>query len=149
MRRHTCGLLIATILFLSILGFHNFALAGDITVTSEGKVGINTSTPTSELSVNGVITAKELLVTDAGWADYVFKPGYELLDLDSVAEYIRQNNHLPGIPSGREIQAGGIPVSKLITLQMSKIEELTLHLIEMKKENESLKSRVAQLEKKQ
>lgn len=123
------------------------SFAGDISVTADGKVGIGTSNPSAELSVNGVITAKEVLVTDSGWPDYVFKSDYELIDLHRIAEYIDRNQHLPGMPSEREVKASGIPVSKLITLQMEKIEELTLYLIEMKKENEVIKERLSKLEK--
>ena len=43
-----------------------------------GNVGIGTTNPQSKLAVNGNITAKDVVVTNTGWPDYVFHPGYRL-----------------------------------------------------------------------
>ena len=45
-------------------------------ITGIGNVGIGTSTPQSELAVNGIITAKDLVLTTIGWPDYVFDKDY-------------------------------------------------------------------------
>lgn len=71
-----------------------------------GNVGIGTTSPTHELSVNGTIRAKEVIV-DSGWADYVFAEDYRLAPLDEVAEHIKRHKRLPGIPSAAKVSEGG------------------------------------------
>jgi hypothetical protein len=105
-----------------------------------GNVGIGTLNPTYKLSVNGSIRSKEVVV-ETGWADYVFAKDYKLPSLTDVEKYIKANNHLPEIPSAEEIQTNGLKVGEVQTKMMQKIEELTLYIIEMKKEIELLKSK--------
>ncbi|OXE95024.1 hypothetical protein B0A79_25010, partial [Flavobacterium piscis] len=51
------------------------------------------------------------------------------------------------IPSEKEVSENGISLGEMNAKLLQKIEELTLYLIEMKKENESLKSNQVLLEK--
>ena len=113
----------------------------------KGNVGIGTSNPQSKLAVNGTITAKEIKVTVGGWSDFVFDETYELPSLKSVESYIQKHKHLPDIPSANDVKQKSVSVSEMLALQMQKIEELTLYLIQMKKENEGLKVINAELEK--
>lgn len=87
-------------------------------------------------------------VTVTGWADYVFAEGYKLSALNEVEAYIKANKHLPGVPSESAVKKDGLALSEMGALQMQKIEELTLYMIELKKENENLNKRLAALEKK-
>ncbi len=103
-----------------------------------GNVGIGTDNPTYKLSVNGNIRSKEVVV-EIGWADYVFDKEYKLRSLPEVENYIREHNHLPGIPSAKEIETNGLQLGDTQKRMMEKIEELTLYIIEMKKEIEILK----------
>lgn len=119
---------------------------GRLFIDTSGNVGIGTITPQSELAVNGKITAQEVQVTQTGWSDFVFEDGYNLASLDKVESYIKENGHLPDIPSAKQIKEDGLAVSEMLAKQMQKIEEMTLYLIEMKKENEELKARMAVLE---
>lgn len=113
-----------------------------------GNVGIGTAnTAGYKLAVNGKIRAKEIRV-ETGWADYVFAPEYKLRPLEEVESFIKANQHLPEIQPASEIQANGLDVANVTTKMMAKIEELTLYLIEMKKENDALKQRVNSLENK-
>lgn len=106
-----------------------------------GNVGIGTAANSqSKLAVNGTIRAKEVKVTSLGWSDYVFNDSYELRPLLEVEDYIKKNKHLPDIPSGKEIENNGLDVSSMLSKQMQKIEELTLYLIEMKKDNEVIRA---------
>jgi uncharacterized protein with WD repeat len=60
--------------------------------------------------------------------------------LHEVEAFIKTNKHLPGVASaGTLVKEGGIDVNKMFAAQMEKIEELTLYLIEMKKEITALK----------
>ena len=99
---------------------------------NSGNVGIGTTNPSHKLSVNGTIRAKEVIV-ESDWSDYVFEKDYVLAPLPEVEAHIEANGHLPGIPSAFEIEVNGAKLSELVTLQMAKIEELTLHLIEKEK----------------
>ena len=105
-----------------------------------GNVGIGTTNPTYKLSVNGNIRAKEIVV-ESGWADYVFDENYKLPSLESVEYHIKQNKHLPGIPSADNILKEGLSIGAIQAKMMEKIEELTLYIIEMKKEIKLLKAK--------
>jgi len=104
-------------------------------------VGIGTTSPQSKLAVNGTITAKEIKV-ESGWSDFVFDDDYNLASLDEVASFIRENKHLPDIPPARDVAQQGVAVSEMLAKQMQKIEELTLYLINIKKENDHLKATI-------
>src|SRR5690606_41166808 len=49
-----------------------------------GKVGIGTTDPKEELSVNGYIRAKEIKVEATNWPDYVLQKDYDLSPLSEV-----------------------------------------------------------------
>jgi hypothetical protein len=100
-----------------------------------GNVGIGTTNPTSKLTVNGTVHSKEVKVdlTVSG-PDYVFEPAYALPSLDEVEQYVREKKHLPEIPTAKEMEQNGINLSEMNMLLLKKIEEMTLYLIEIKKE---------------
>jgi hypothetical protein len=98
-----------------------------------GNVGIGTTNPTHTLTVSGTIRAKEIIVDDANWPDYVFTDDYHLQPLDTVERHIQTHKHLPGIPSAQEIAKTGVSLGEMQTLLLAKIEELTLHQIELNK----------------
>jgi hypothetical protein len=108
-------------------------------LTNAGNVGIGTVNPQSLLAVNGTITSKEVNVTLTGWSDYVFHTSYNLRPLSQVESFIKENKHLPEIPSAKEVEANGVNLGEMDALLLKKIEELTLYMIEMKKENEEMK----------
>jgi hypothetical protein len=110
-----------------------------------GNVGIGTTNPTNTLSVNGIVQAKEVLV-NTGWSDYVFDSGYRNRPLAEVAAYIRENHHLPGIPSAKEVEEKGVSLGDMQAKLLAKIEELTLHLIQADQQNRDLQDRIERLE---
>ncbi len=111
-----------------------------------GFVGIGTNNPASALAVNGTVTAKEIVVTNTGWADFVFQPSYRLRPLSEVSKFIRANNHLPDIPSEAEVKAKGVSVGEMQAKLLAKIEELTLYMIQAEESNRHLQQRLIQLE---
>jgi hypothetical protein len=111
-----------------------------IVIKQNGNVGIGTINPTYKLAVNGTIRTKEVIV-ETGWADYVFEKDYKLPSLKEVEQYIKNNKHLPEIPSAQEIQKNGLSVGEVQTKMMQKIEELTLYVIELQKQIDELKKK--------
>ena len=113
-----------------------------------GNVGIGTTNPGNyKLAVEGKIGAREVVVTESAWADHVFEENYKLPNLSQVESYIKENKHLPDIPSAKQVEEEGLSMAEMMSKQMQKIEELTLYLIEMKKENEAIKKELAKMQK--
>lgn len=114
-------------------------------VNNNGQTSIGGAMATSSsymLTVNGKIGAREVRVTlNNPWPDYVFHKNYKLLSLKELEKYITKNKHLPGIPKASDLndQECGLDVGKMQSLQMEKIEEIYLHLIELNKQIEELK----------
>jgi hypothetical protein len=106
-------------------------------VTS-GNVGIGTAdTKGYKLAVAGNMIAESVKVQLQGsWPDYVFSKSYQLPSLQETEKHIKERGHLPGIPSAAEVKANGIDLGEMNAKLLQKIEELTLHLIEMKKQSD-------------
>ena len=112
-----------------------------------GNVCIGTTQPDknsegnpSLLTVHGSITAEEVFVQLFNSQDIVFKNNYKLPTLESVENFIKQNKHLPGIP-GEEETNKGINLSEMNSILLKKVEELTLYVIQLKKEVDELKKK--------
>jgi hypothetical protein len=129
------------------------------TVTGQGNIGIGIAQPRQSLHVDGnvmignewndspecdisgnrltvagAIIAKEILVTTDSWADDVFESDYELITLDSLERFIILNKHLPNIPSEADVKDSGIHLASMNSALLRKIEELTLYVIDLKKD---------------
>ncbi len=113
-----------------------------LVVLANGNVGIGTGNPTNKLAVSGTIKAKEVIVTVDGWSDFVFEDGYRLMPLAEVDEFINSHGHLPGIPSARAVELNGVRTGEMHVRLLQKIEELTLHLIRLEKENANLRGTI-------
>lgn len=123
------------------------------TILNNGQVAIGTATPYTDykLSVVGNIIAEKVKVKKSAnglWPDFVFSPSYKLPTLNEIENFVKQNSHLPEIPSAKEIEKEGQDLGEMNRLLLKKVEELTLYLIEQNKEIKSLKSKVELLEKK-
>ncbi len=114
-------------------------LGNILSILGNGNVGIGTVSPNNKLDVLGVIRANEVIV-ETGWADYVFEENYKLEELEKVENFIRENKHLPNVPSAKEVLEKGAHVAELMTKMMAKIEELTLYTIKQQKEIDQLKT---------
>jgi hypothetical protein len=102
----------------------------------------------TKLAVAGTIRAEEVIVhLKNNWPDYVFSENYVLLPLSDVEKFIQKNHHLPNIPSATEVATSGNNLGEMDALLLRKIEELTLYMIQLKKDNEELAVAVSQLKK--
>lgn len=128
---------------------------------SWGNTGIGTYTPNAKLHLNGLMlvgnnsqrTATGYSVSVDGqimcenltmqnstsWPDYVFENDYKLMPLADLEKSIREHKHLPNVPSAAEISKNGINMQVITKAYMEKIEELTLYIIQLKKEVDGLR----------
>jgi hypothetical protein len=115
-------------------------------------IGSNSANPATgyQLSVDGKIIAEEVKVQlSTSWPDYVFADDYRLLPIEELEKSIRQNKHLPNIPSAADVTAEkGIELGEMNRKLLEKVEELTLYIIQLKKENNSLEQRLNNIEAK-
>jgi hypothetical protein len=123
------------------------AFTTDMYFSGDGNVGIGTTAPGSfKLAVEGKIGAREVRVTSTNpWPDYVFARSYQLPSLASLAQYIKENSHLPNMPSATEVQQNGIELGNMNTRIVEKLEELTLYIIELNSRLEKLEKENAAL----
>ncbi|WP_298517840.1 hypothetical protein [uncultured Kordia sp.] len=132
----------------------------DVTTTStpliygefdQDKVGINTNqlpnsvgganTSAYSLYVKGGILTEEVRVR-TGWADYVFDADYDLLPINEVESFIKENGHLPNVPSEKQVEAQGVELGDITRIQQEKIEELTLYIIKLQKQVDALSEKL-------
>ena len=102
------------------------------------------------LLVKGGMITEKIKVATAGtldWADYVFDNDYKVMSLDAVEAFVKENKHLPNVPSTEEMMKNGNDLGKTDAKLLEKIEELTLYMIEMNKEIKALKAENAKLKK--
>ena len=136
-----------------------------VRIEGNGNVGIGTNNPDQKLTVKGKIHAEEVIVDLNVPADYVFqkyytgksdlKTDYVFPKLNEIETFVKENNHLPDMPSAKEIQENGLKIGEMNNLLLQKIEELTLLLIEQNKINQeqqeqliNLKEEINQLKQK-
>lgn len=116
----------------------------------DGAMGIgtvNTTDANYKLFVENGIRTRKVKVDADNWPDYVFSSKYQLMSLGNVEQYIKQNSHLPEVPSADEVQKNGIELGENQAVLLRKIEELTLYLIEQNKQIEQLKKDIEDLKK--
>lgn len=137
---------------------------------SWGNTGVGTYTPNAKFHVNGaqlignnnariatgyslsvdgkIMSEESTVLTSGAWPDYVFDDSYKLMPLEELEQLIRQQKHLPNIPPASVIEKKGIDLGDMNRRLVEKVEELTLYLIELKKENKSMSERLSKLENK-
>jgi len=96
-----------------------------------------------KVDINGKVRANEMVVNTTG-ADFVFESGYPLRSIADLEKFVKQNRHLPEIPSAKTMQQEGVGISELQTRLLQKVEELTLYIIQQQKEIDELKKKVKQ-----
>lgn len=98
---------------------------------------------------DGILTEKvKVAVKNTGeWSDYVFAPTYRLMPLAEVEQYIKTNQHLPGVPSAIQMVEQGNDLHHTDAKLLEKIEELTLYSIEQEKRTQQLQAEIGELKR--
>ena len=123
-------------------------------VKGDGRVGIGTDAVNDffnaasgekfMLTVEGAIRTREINVdaTSIVWSDYILAKDYPLSSLQEVENYINKHQHLPNVPSEKEVKEKGINLGAMDAILLRKIEELTLYVIEQQKKIEELQNQL-------
>lgn len=110
------------------------SITGGLTVD---KLQVGAALPVNDylVAVGGNIICEGVdVMTRQQWPDYVFDKDHKLMTLKETEDYISENGHLPGVPDAETVRKKGISLDEMIIIQMEKIEELTLHIIELQKQ---------------
>ena len=99
----------------------------------------NTSHPNAALTVYGESVSTAHYVTQNNWSDFVFDKKYTLMPLTELESFYKKNQHLPNVPSAKEMKQNGNNLGETDAILLQKVEELTLYIVELKKEVEALK----------
>ncbi|MCB0397653.1 MAG: hypothetical protein KDD36_13445 [Flavobacteriales bacterium] len=96
----------------------------------------------------GILTEKVKVAvsTTSDWADYVFAADYKMKSIEELDAYVKEHQHLPNVPSAKDVVSEGIDLAKMDATLLSKIEELSLYIIQLKKENTELAKRIEKME---
>nr|MBK9653481.1 hypothetical protein [Bacteroidota bacterium] len=61
------------------------------------------------------------------------------MKLEDLESFIKQNNHLPNIPTNEEVNCEGVDLLEINSKLLAKVEELTLYIIGLQKQINNLK----------
>jgi hypothetical protein len=87
---------------------------------------------------DGRVEAKKLKISQSIWSDFVFDSTYNLMPIGELAQFISDNKHLPDVPTQAEVYSNGIDQGETNAMLLKKIEELTLYIILLKNEIDTL-----------
>ncbi|MEE1974283.1 hypothetical protein V1H85_17655, partial [Maribacter flavus] len=139
------------------------SIAGnDLTLSNGGgTVALPPANPNfgaQDLITTGDVYGNSFITAANVYPDYVFQKyflgksplndNYTFKDLDEIEQFVKDNNHLPGIKSVKEIQKqGNWNLTEGALKNLEKIEELFLHTIEQEKKIEALQEENLELSK--
>ena len=106
------------------------------TIVFDGRTGNITSG--GAIESNRIHTSEVKVDLNVAVPDYVFAEDYKLKSLQEVEDYIKENKHLPEIPSAKEIEKNGLMLAEMNMNLLKKMEEMTLYIIEQNKRIEKL-----------
>lgn len=95
----------------------------------------------------GILSEDYGIAPKSSWSDFVFSKNYNLLKISEVAAFIRKNNHLPDVPSAKQVAEEGYSQHDMNKILLQKIEELTLYTIQQQKEIDALKTQLQESNK--
>ncbi len=77
------------------------------------------------------------------WADYVFNDTYPLKPISAVEKFIKENKHLPDVPTADDVVRNGLDLSDNQRILLQKVEEMMLYIIQQEKRIHSLEQRLS------
>ena len=95
----------------------------------------------------GILSEDYAIAPISSWSDFVFSKNYNLPTISEVATFIQANNHLPDVPSAKQVAEEGYYKHDMNKILLQKIEELTLYTIQQQKEIDSLKAQLQESKK--
>jgi len=95
----------------------------------------------------GVLSEDYGIGPQSSWSDFVFNKDYALKTIPEVEDFISENNHLPDVPSAKQVAEEGYSQHDMNKILLQKIEELTLYTIQQQKEIQELKTELNNLKK--
>jgi hypothetical protein len=135
--------------------YKNIQSWGDVNTTymslNQGRLNIGAASSFGTqylLAVAGSIGAwgeVRVFTTGTPFPDYVFDPTYKLPNLEATEKFVKENRHLPEVPSAADIEKDGMSLNGMNVILLKKVEELTLYMIEMKKKTEELEKEIKEL----
>lgn len=122
--------------------------AAGIVLDSNANVMMGTTTAATgyRLTVAGKVICTELKVQLQPFPDYVFEKNYKLRTIKEVENHIDTYKRLPGMPSAKEVESGGMNVGEMQGKVVEKVEELTLYIIQQQKQIEASQKQVVALQ---
>ncbi|MFO7789836.1 MAG: hypothetical protein R6V32_04635, partial [Bacteroidales bacterium] len=118
-----------------------------LAVSSRGNVGIGTAYPNQnyKLDVAGKIRGCKVYANNFDdWCDHVFEEDHALMPLDSLESFVKENKHLPGIPTEAEVLENGLDLGDMNKKLLEKVEELSLYIIAQEKRIKNLEKQLKQ-----
>jgi hypothetical protein len=121
---------------------------GIVVGSNIGQVPITTSNNYKLLVTGGILTEKLRIAQKSGtaWADYVFNPEYKLLSISQVQQYVRENGHLPDVPSATQVQNEGLDIADTQRILLQKIEEQMLYIFQQEKRIKALETKMRHIQ---
>lgn len=124
-------------------------ITGDVSITDKVGIGCENTVEGYALAVKGGLISTRVSVMDIDeWPDYVFGSDYECMSLYELEKYIGLNHHLPEVPSAEEVSEQGIDLGEMNAILLQKVEELTLHVIELQKQIDAQQNEIDELKAK-
>ena len=105
------------------------------------------------LQVNGDVivgtgSSANIFVSQQNWSDFVFDKNYQLMPLNELETFYKQEHHLPNVPTTQQIQEQGNNLGQTDAVLLQKIEENTLYIVELKKQLEAQQQLIEAMSKK-
>jgi len=126
-----------------------FNTRGTSFIGTKLKIGFWGNEGSYMLAVGGKVAAKEevrvFLNNVFNFPDYVFEANYKLPKLSDIEAYVKENKHLPDVPSAKEVEKEGMSLNEMNIILLKKVEELTLYTIDQEKRIKALEAENAQL----
>ncbi len=99
------------------------------------------------LAVEGSIGARRIKITENPfhWYDHVFAEDYNLMSIEDLNSYIKENKHLPEIPTQEDVNNDGVDLGEMNAKLLLKVEELTLYIIQLNEQMQAMQEEINSL----